>query len=95
MEKSVFTDEYRVLLELLREMREAANVTQVQLAENLKQSQSFVSKCERGERRLDLIQLRTICELLGTTLVEFVKELERRLASTTGERRRHGRDRPS
>ncbi|MFH1921310.1 MAG: helix-turn-helix transcriptional regulator [Planctomycetota bacterium] len=80
MEKSVFTREYRALLRLLRETRRAANVTQTQLAKRLGQSQSFISKCERGERRLDVIQLRTICHLLGTTLSEFVRELERRLA---------------
>ena len=68
MEKSVFTHEYRVLLRLFRETREAANLTQVQLAEKLGQSQSFVSKCERGERRLDMVQLRTICKLLEPAL---------------------------
>jgi transcriptional regulator with XRE-family HTH domain len=81
MEKSVFTTEYRVLLRLLREIREAAHVTQVQLAEKLGQSQSFVSKCERGERRLDMVQMRTICRLLGTSLAEFVAEFERRLTT--------------
>jgi len=80
MEKSVFTREYRALLRLLRETRQAADVTQTQLAKSLGQSQSFISKCERGERRLDVIQLRTICHILGTTLSEFVGELERRLA---------------
>lgn len=79
MEKSVFTREYAVLLRLLRETRIAADVTQIQLAERLGQSQSFVSKCERGERRIDLIQLRMICQVLGVTLPEFVAELERRL----------------
>jgi ribosome-binding protein aMBF1 (putative translation factor) len=87
MEKSVFTPEYRVLLRLFREMREAANLTQVQLAEKLGQSQSFVSKCERGERRLDVVQLRTVCRLLGTSLAEFVAEFERRLPRGRGKGR--------
>ncbi len=82
MEKSVFTDDYDQLLKLLREIREAAGVTQVELAEKLEQSQSFVSKCERGERRLDVIQLRTICHRLGTTLPAFVRRLEHRLGET-------------
>lgn len=80
MEKSVFTAEYKLLLELLKDVRERANVSQVELAERLEQSQSFVSKCERGERRLDVIQLRTICQELDTTLVQFVEELESRLS---------------
>jgi transcriptional regulator with XRE-family HTH domain len=46
----------------------------------LGQSQSFVSKAEAGERRLDVVQLRTICQALGTTLPTFVAKLEERLA---------------
>ena len=51
----------------------------MELAERLGQSQSFVSKAEVGERRLDHVQLRTICAALGTTLPEFVDRLEQRL----------------
>ncbi|REJ82664.1 MAG: XRE family transcriptional regulator [Planctomycetota bacterium] len=88
MEKSLFTAEYVVLLGLLRESRQHAGLTQVQLAERLGQSQSFVSKIERGETRLDLIQLRTICHSIGTTLQEFVVALEARLSSQPSSRRR-------
>ncbi|MEZ6146948.1 MAG: helix-turn-helix transcriptional regulator [Planctomycetaceae bacterium] len=77
MEKSVFTDEYAVVLQLLRQLRESAGVTQVEMAERLGQSQSFVSKYERGDRRLDVIQLRTICETLGSSLPAFVRSLRR------------------
>lgn len=87
MEKSVFTGEYTVLLDLLKECRRDANVTQVELAERLGQSQSFVSKVERGERRLDVIQLRTICRILGTNLPDFISELESRLTSKQKRRR--------
>ena len=62
MEKSVYTDEYQVVIDLLRELRTESGMTQVQLAEALDQSQSFVSKYERGDRRLDVIQLKTVCE---------------------------------
>jgi hypothetical protein len=40
---------------------------------------------EIGQRRLDLIQLRTICRVLGTSLSQFVQRLEERLASQAGE----------
>ena len=79
MDKSIYTSEYGVVVRLLREARERAGVTQVELAKKLKQSQSFVSKCERGECRLDLIQLRTVLEALGVKLVDFVTKLEREL----------------
>jgi hypothetical protein len=41
--------------------------------------QSFVSKYETGERRLDVIELREVCQSLGTTLAAFAKKLEARL----------------
>ena len=58
-----------------------AGLTQVQLAKRLKQSQSFVTKMERGDRRIDVVQLRTICRIYGLTLSEFVARLEAELGS--------------
>jgi transcriptional regulator with XRE-family HTH domain len=81
MDKSIHTTEYAALLGLLREVRLAAGVTQVELAARLRRSQSFVSKMEVGETRLDVIQLRAILKILGTTLPEFVERLEERIAS--------------
>lgn len=81
MEKSIYTREYTVVLRLLKEARESAGITQVQLAKKLKQSQSFVTKMERGDRRIDIVQLRTICRILGTSLLEFVNRLEKELSS--------------
>lgn len=77
MEKSIYTREYEILLRLLRDARERAGVTQIELAERLSQTQSFVSKVERGDRRLDLVQLRTILASLGLRLGNFVEEFER------------------
>lgn len=79
MQKSIYTNEYSVLLKLLRELREKADVSQIELAKRLETTQSFVTKYERGERRLDIIQLRTICQALGRPLTDVVRELERRL----------------
>lgn len=50
---------------------------QIELANNLRRPQSFVSKYEIGERRLDLVELRQICEALKIPLVEFVKRFEK------------------
>lgn len=81
MKKTIYTDEYAVLLRLLIEKRANAGLTQVDLAKKLKSTQSFVSKIERGERRLDIIQLRTICGLLNVSLSDFVSDLEHELAA--------------
>jgi transcriptional regulator with XRE-family HTH domain len=79
MEKSIYTHEYQVMLRLLREAREEAGVTQVELARRLAQTQSYVSKVELGDRRLDLVQLRTILAALGMSLGDFVARFERAL----------------
>jgi transcriptional regulator with XRE-family HTH domain len=76
MEKSAFTREYQVLCRLLQQVRAEAGMTQVQLAEKLDETQSEVSKFERGERRLDLVQLRHWCRELGITLPQIAKRFE-------------------
>jgi transcriptional regulator with XRE-family HTH domain len=81
MEKSAFTPDYAAFLALLRETRRTAKVTQVDLAKRIHESQSQISKLERGEVRLDVIELRTILHALGTTLPAFVNKLEKRLAA--------------
>ncbi len=57
MEKSIYSHDYSILLDQLRHAREAKSLTQAQVAERLHQTQSFVSKVERGERRLDVVEL--------------------------------------
>lgn len=79
MEKSLVSNEYAVLRILLRDVRRRAGITQVELAERIDDTQSTISKFERGERRIDLIQLRTICRALNLSLASFVEELEQRL----------------
>lgn len=79
MEKSIYSPEYAVLLRMLRQAREKAGYTQVELAKKLGQTQSFVTKVERGDRRLDVVQLRTICRELGLTVTDFVRRWEREL----------------
>ena len=64
------------LLELLRQVRVEAGLRQVDLAKKLRQPQSFVSKYESGERRLDLLELHQVCNAVGTSLEEFVKRFE-------------------
>jgi transcriptional regulator with XRE-family HTH domain len=81
MEKTIHTNEYAVLLTLLRETRRAAKVTQIELAVRIEETQSQISKIERGEVRLDLIELRTILRALGTSLPAFAAKLEKRLTA--------------
>lgn len=63
--RSIHNDDYRLLLDLLRQVREAAGITQIDLAERLMNTQSYVSKCERGERRIDVMELVSYCDAMG------------------------------
>jgi ribosome-binding protein aMBF1 (putative translation factor) len=80
VKKSIYSAEQSEFLMLLRSKRQKAGLSQVGLAQKLGRSQSFVSKYESGELRLDLLQLRDICQALGTTLSKFVREFEGRLS---------------
>ena len=63
-------------LHLLRQARLDAGLTQAELAIRLGQPQSFVSKYESGERRLDILELRHICKITGTKLEKLAHQLE-------------------
>lgn len=63
--KSIQEEGYAVLQERLIEERTKAGLTQMQLAAKLHKPQSYVSKYERGERRLDVIEFILIARALG------------------------------
>lgn len=56
-------------------------MTQGEFAKALNRPQSFVSDMERGSRRLDLIQLRDICDVLNISLLDFISRFEAELAA--------------
>ena len=70
--KSVHSRRYREFLVRLRAAREAAGLTQVVVAAAFRQPQSFVSKCESGERRVDVIELLEFARLYRKPLGYFV-----------------------
>jgi ribosome-binding protein aMBF1 (putative translation factor) len=74
--KSVFTTRYKTLKSLLLEARREKGLTQVELAAKLSRPQSFVSKYERGERRLDLVEFLEVADALGLQPAQFIKKLQ-------------------
>jgi transcriptional regulator with XRE-family HTH domain len=80
MARTTYTAETRVLATLLRSVREQAGLRQADLAEALDRPQSWVSDYEAGQRRLDLVELRSICRACGITLRQFVNRFERAIA---------------
>jgi transcriptional regulator with XRE-family HTH domain len=79
MPKSIFSVGQEKLQKLLRQARTDAGFTQIELADKLQRPQSFVSKYESGERRLDLVELRQICAALKISLADFVRRFEKSL----------------
>jgi len=77
MPKSIFSEGQEKLQKLLRRARIDAGLNQADLAERLGRPQSFVSKYESGERRLDLVELRQICQALKISLTDFVRKFDR------------------
>ncbi len=73
-------DSRRTLQRLLIEARTKASLTQAQLSLRLKKPQSFVSKYERGERRLDVIELREVAEALGVDPLRFLQKFYREIS---------------
>jgi len=74
--KSVYTQQYRRFRTLLIQARKTAGLTQVALAEQLKRPQSFVSKMERGERRLDVIEFLEVARVLRLDVAAFLHKLD-------------------
>ena len=78
MAQSTHNPDYQLLLTVLKAARKRAGVSQIDLAERLGNTQTFVSKCERGERRIDAVELVEFAEALGVPLLVLLGEhLER------------------
>ena len=72
--KTIHSPAYRALLDQLKRLREKAGVSQAELAARLGRQQTWVSKVELGERRLDVDELRQVCEALGADLLRVMRE---------------------
>lgn len=81
MDKSVFTPEYLVFLAELRRARQVAGLKQEEVAQALGESQSWISKCERGERRLDLVEVRAFCRVFGVSFAAFCQQVDDAIAA--------------
>ncbi len=73
MDKSIYSAKYKIVLQNLLKAREESNLTQADVASKIKKPQSFVSKVERGERRLDIIELEVFAKLYRKDLNWFLR----------------------
>jgi transcriptional regulator with XRE-family HTH domain len=82
MPRSVFTDAYATMLETLVAARKRAGVSQVELSERLGKPQPFISKIERGVRRIDVIEFYVIARALDLDPVALFSSIARKLPRT-------------
>ena len=72
---------------LLRKVREEAGLSQTALAKKLGKPQTFVSKSELGERRIDFLETIDFCAACGVAVSAFSARLEKAAAMTPGKKR--------
>ena len=78
MSKSLQSEEWPDFLAMLIELRLDADLTQAELGTRMGRTQSFVSKIERGERRLDVIEFCEWVELLGQDPAQMISRFRNR-----------------
>jgi len=77
--KSLYTPEYERFRQLLVEGRETSGLTQADIAAKLGRPQSFVSKYEGGERRLDVIEFIQVCAVLAVDPRLIIADIDARI----------------
>lgn len=91
MPSSLHSNHYQIFRSLLVSAREKSGLTQVQIAERLWKPQSYISKYERGERRLDFPEFIELADVLGIDVVDFVSRYQSAITQTTIQKTRSTR----
>ena len=73
MTKSIYTKEYKKVIERLKKARQEAGFKQIEVARKLTRPQSYISKIEKGERRVDIVELKKIAGIYKKSLDYFIK----------------------
>ncbi|MEX1013918.1 MAG: helix-turn-helix transcriptional regulator, partial [Candidatus Paceibacterota bacterium] len=73
MPRAIYKEEHQKIVERLKQARFDAGLAQVEVAEKLGRTQSYVSKIESGQRRFDVLQLKEFAKLYKKPLDFFVK----------------------
>jgi len=81
MTNSLHTPEYVVFRKIMIAQRERAGITQASIAETLGVPQSFVSKYESGERRVDVVEFVQICQAIGVKPGKIIEDLLSQIGS--------------
>lgn len=74
MNKTIHTEQYRGVVERLKKARKGAGLTQMDVAKKLQKSQSYISKVEKGEQRIDVVELHHFSKLYKKSFDYFIKQ---------------------
>ena len=77
MAKSLFTRKHTQLRKLLKKARKDAKLTQTDLAHRLKRRQAYISRIERGERRIDVVEFLDLTHAIGIDAAKFIARFDR------------------
>jgi len=75
--KSLFTRKHTQLRKLLTKARKEAKLTQTALAHRLNRRQAYISRIERGERRIDVVEFLDLAHAIGFNPAKFITEFDR------------------
>jgi transcriptional regulator with XRE-family HTH domain len=73
MKKTIHTNEYKNIIKRIREARIENKLTQSDVSKKIKKPQSYISKIERGERRIDVSELSILAKIYKKSLEDFTK----------------------
>jgi len=76
---TIYSEDYQLIIRILREARIAQEITQEQLATAVGRPQSFIAKVENGERRIDVVEFVHLARLLGVDPAEVLSKIVRTL----------------
>lgn len=77
MSKSLFTRKHTQLRKLLTKARKDAKLTQTTLAERVNRRQAYISRIERGERRIDVVEFLELAHAIGFSPAKFIADFDR------------------
>jgi transcriptional regulator with XRE-family HTH domain len=72
---TIITKRHKRLVEILVAARKQKGVRQAELARATGKTQTFVTRFEAGQRRIDVIELLALCEIIGIDAVKLIREL--------------------
>ncbi|MDD3984182.1 MAG: helix-turn-helix transcriptional regulator [Candidatus Omnitrophica bacterium] len=72
MNKSIYSKDYKRTIEKLKKVRLEVGLKQEDVAEKLKKPQSYISKIERGERRIDIAELKELSKIYKKDINYFI-----------------------